>query len=68
MDFLNPHYFHGLIKYCPLHGSPFEPPTPSDPPDPPILDGSHTTGHDVLPTYSAAVTCLPKLSLPKYTM
>ena len=57
-----------------VHASPFEPPTPSDPPsdppsdfpDPPVLDGSHTTGHDALPTHSAAVTCLPKLSLPYF--
>ena len=44
-----------------MHASPFEPPTPSDPPDPrtPVLDGSHTTGHDALPTHSAAVTASP---------
>ena len=59
-----------------VHASPFEPPTssdtpsdpPSDPSDPrtPVLDGSHTTGHDALPTHSAAVTRLPKLSLPYF--
>ena len=47
-----------------VHASPFEPPPPSDPP--PVLNGSHSTGLDTLPTHTAAVTRLPKLSLPYF--
>ena len=47
-----------------VHASPFVPPPPSDPP--PVLDGSHNTGQDALPTHTAAVTRLPELSLPYF--
>ena len=47
-----------------VHASPFEPPPPSDPPL--VLDISHTTGLDALPMHTAAVTRLPKLSLPYF--